>query len=195
MKRWLALAGVLCVGAGVCFYLWFHDRGEKPPAKSVDAPETVAVAPASQKVVAPRPTVAVPQTNEPAPAPLPGAVPDLPKLRMAANPTNWPKSGPQGLPPDIVLRNAKAAVTQYGSMFKGNPVGTNPEITASLNGNNPKQVKFISLESGLQINEKGEMVDPWGTPFFFHQLSARDMEIRSAGPDKVMWTDDDLVVH
>jgi hypothetical protein len=54
-------------------------------------------------------------------------------------------------------------------------------------------VKFIRPDSGLRINEKGELVDAWGTPFFFHQLSGSEMEIRSAGPDKVMWTDDDLV--
>ena len=37
-------------------------------------------------------------------------------------------------------------------------------------------------------------VDPWGTPYFFHQLSSTEMEIRSAGPDKRLWTDDDVVV-
>jgi hypothetical protein len=45
----------------------------------------------------------------------------------------------------------------------------------------------------LRINGKGELVDYWGTPFFFHQLSGTEMEIHSAGPDKVMWTADDLV--
>jgi len=38
------------------------------------------------------------------------------------------------------------------------------------------------------------LVDAWGTPYFFHQLAAMEMEIRSAGPDKVMWTADDLVI-
>ena len=193
MRRGVALALVFCVGAGVCFYLWFRNRGDQPQVGAGPVQDAASVSPTVQKVAAPR--MAVPPTNEAASAPLPGAVPELPKPRIAAIPTNWPKAGPLGLPPDIVLRNARAAVTQYGSMFKGNPVGTNPEITAALNGNNPKQVKFISPESGLQINDKGEMVDPWGTPFFFHQLSARDMEVRSAGPDKVMWTGDDLVTH
>ena len=80
-------------------------------------------------------------------------------------------------------------------MFHGNPVGNNAEITSSLNGSNPKQVKFIGAESGLQINDQGELVDPWGTPFFFHQRSAKEMEVRSAGPDKIMWTADDLVAR
>ena len=87
------------------------------------------------------------------------------------------------------------AVRQYGQMFGGNPVGTNPEITAALSGNNPKGINFIKAEDGMRINGNGELVDPWGTPYFFHQLSGTDMEIHSAGPDRIMWTPDDLVAH
>ena len=46
----------------------------------------------------------------------------------------------------------------------------------------------------MRINSQGELIDPWGTPYFFHQLSGTEMEIHSAGPDKVMWTQDDLVI-
>ena len=93
------------------------------------------------------------------------------------------------------MENARAVFRQYSALFNGNPVGTNPEITAALNGGNAKQAKFIREADGLRINEQGELIDPWGTPFFFHQLSAREMEIHSAGPDKVMWTADDLVIR
>ena len=95
--------------------------------------------------------------------------------------------------PATVLSNMRIAIRQYGSRFGGNPVGTNPEITKALNGDNPKEVRFLSEESGLRINARGELVDYWGTPFFFHQLSGTEMEIRSAGADRVMWTPDDLV--
>ena len=95
--------------------------------------------------------------------------------------------------PEIVLSNMRIVFKQYASRFGGNPVGTNEEITRALNGENPRQVRFINEESGLRINGRGELVDYWGTPFFFHQLSGREMEIHSAGPDKVMWTADDLV--
>ena len=80
-------------------------------------------------------------------------------------------------------------------MFGGNPVGVNSEITSALNGNNPKKINFIDPQAGMRINANGELVDAWGTPFFFHQLSGTDMEIRSAGPDKKMWTIDDLVTR
>jgi hypothetical protein len=78
-------------------------------------------------------------------------------------------------------------------MFDGNPIGTNLEITQALNGENPREAKFLSPEKGLRTNAKGELIDSWGTPYFFHQLSGKEMEIRSAGPDRIMWTADDLV--
>jgi hypothetical protein len=98
------------------------------------------------------------------------------------------------LPPDIVLRNVRRAVHQYGEMFGGNPVGTNPEITAQLRGDNPRHINFINADTGARIDAGGELVDTWGTPYFFHQISGTEMEIHSAGPDKIMWTSDDLVV-
>jgi len=89
----------------------------------------------------------------------------------------------------------RTAVLSYGHTFGGNPVGTNPEITSALNGDNPKQIKFLQPDAGMRINGNGELVDNWGTPFFFHQLSGSQTEIRSAGPDRKMWTSDDLVIE
>jgi len=97
------------------------------------------------------------------------------------------------LEPIVVLDALRVTVRQYGSMFGGNPVGVNSEITSQLNGNNPKQANFIRPEAGMRINAQGELVDPWGTPYFFHQISGTEMEIHSAGPDRKMWTSDDLV--
>ena len=77
-------------------------------------------------------------------------------------------------------------------MFGGNPVGTNVEITRALNGDNPRHVHFLD---GARLNDQGELIDDWGTPYFFHQLSGQQTEIRSAGPDKQMWTSDDLVIR
>ncbi|HEY3856930.1 MAG TPA: hypothetical protein VGO67_21300 [Verrucomicrobiae bacterium] len=98
------------------------------------------------------------------------------------------------LPPEALLQNVQRAIHQYSEAFGGNPVGTNPEITSQLNGDNPKHMNFVTAEAGMIINADGAMVDSWGTPLFFHQVSASEMEIHSAGPDKVMWTSDDLVV-
>jgi len=84
-------------------------------------------------------------------------------------------------------------IRQYGARFGGNPVGSNPEITRQLSGGNPRHINFLNADAGMRVNENGELVDPWGKPYFFHQLSGQEMEIRSAGPDGIMWTPDDLV--
>ena len=75
----------------------------------------------------------------------------------------------------------------------GNPVGTNAEITSALTGHNPLRLSLIPRDHPA-INQAGELCDRWGTPFFFHAESASRMEIRSAGADRKMWNDDDVVL-
>jgi hypothetical protein len=76
---------------------------------------------------------------------------------------------------------------------EGNPVGSNAEITASLQGRNAAGVVLLP-RAHPAVNVDGELCDRWGTPFFFHAESARRMEVRSAGPDRRLWTDDDVVL-
>ncbi|MFO1447543.1 MAG: hypothetical protein U1F61_05255 [Opitutaceae bacterium] len=76
---------------------------------------------------------------------------------------------------------------------QGNPWGENRDITASLTGNNPRSIALLPRRLPA-INAAGELVDRWGTPYFFHQLSGTSMEIRSAGPDRVLHTRDDVVL-
>lgn len=73
-----------------------------------------------------------------------------------------------------------------------NPVGTNAEIMQSMMGGNPKNAQLGPPE-GQRLNAEGELLDPWGTPYFFHQLAKDHMEIFSAGPDRRRGTGDDLV--
>lgn len=101
---------------------------------------------------------------------------------------------PADLGPVTVLENHRTAFRQYALKFGGNPVGDNAEITAALRGQNPRQSVFLTVRDGLRVNSEGQAVDAWGTPYFFHQLSRTEMEIRSAGPDHRMWTADDLVL-
>lgn len=83
------------------------------------------------------------------------------------------------------------ALRDYRLALSQNPTGTNAEITACLMGNNLKQTRF-EIPEGSRV-ENGEMCDFWGTPYFFHQIDALTMEIRSAGPDRQMWTGDDIL--
>ena len=135
---------------------------------------------------------------EPEPEPeLPAAVAPLPTPRRSAAAEESP-AGPgvatsdTSLTPTTVIENMRSALRQYHARFRENPVGDNVEITRLLSGENPRQAVFIQPEEGLRVNSQGQLIDNWGTPFFFHSLSRNEMEIRSAGPDRRMWTTDDL---
>jgi hypothetical protein len=75
----------------------------------------------------------------------------------------------------------------------GNPVGNNQDIVRSLVGNNPKGIIFLQPNNPA-INKNGDLCDRFGHPFFFHAKSGTQMEIRSAGPDGIMFTKDDVFI-
>jgi hypothetical protein len=92
------------------------------------------------------------------------------------------------------LRIIDGIFIAYRSALRtGNPIGENAEITAALCGRNKLGFAFIPADNPA-INRKGELCDRWGTPYFFHQASGERMELRSAGPDRKLWTADDEVL-
>jgi hypothetical protein len=184
MKRsWLA-AAVIC-GAGAVLYLML---GAAPRVEPSGKPGAGAINGAV--ILAERPAPPAEPNAPTGAAALFPADHSAPVESKAAAPA---KAGAE-LPPATVVEHVRRVVTQYNSMLGENPVGTNLEITRALLGKNPKRINFLGDESD-HINAQGEWVDPWGTPYFFHQLSARQMEVRSAGPDRIMWTADDLVAR
>ena len=72
------------------------------------------------------------------------------------------------------------------------PTGTNREITQALNQKTQSGLPYIPANHPA-INADGELIDRWQTPYFFHAQSSQKMEIHSAGPDREMFTTDDLV--
>jgi hypothetical protein len=77
----------------------------------------------------------------------------------------------------------------------GNPVGENMDITAAITGtadpNRPGRV-FPPLHNAIR---GGLLVDRWGSPLWFHPENAFKMVIRSAGPDKSLFTPDDVILE
>lgn len=91
---------------------------------------------------------------------------------------------------DIQVLNELFA--NYRLVLGGNPVGSdNPEIVAQLIGKNAKQLVLIA-PSHPSLTEQGELLDRWGTPYYFHPLARDQMDIRSAGSDGKLWTRDDV---
>lgn len=93
------------------------------------------------------------------------------------------------------LKLVNSVLQRFWLLFK-NPdllrVGSNEEILQSLTGNNPDGIHFISPENDF-IDAQGRLTDRWGTPLFFHSESLTRIEIRSAGPDQTLFTEDDAV--
>ena len=179
--------------------LWFFvPRGPKVVAQSATTrpSDSTQVFPASQSPASAE-TESHTETIEESPTPVRSeavlAAPRTASLAALAELPEGPEAGP-GLTPFTVLENMRTVFRQYSQRFGGNPVGNNREITAALNGANPGHAILMNPEDGMQINGSGELVDNWGTPFFFHQLSRTEMEIRSAGPDRKLWNSDDLVL-
>lgn len=192
MRRWVFLLTGVAIGIVVTLFFFKHQAGQSAaPAKS-SADQNAAVA----KVLANQSsnTVAIIDSNF-------AHVQQRPVNLGPAVAVSIPPAGPPSplqftnFEPALVLQNMSRAIHQYGEMFGGNPVGNNQEIASQLGGKNPRHINFVTAEAGMSVNGNGELVDPWGTPYFFHQISGSDTEIHSAGPDKIMWTADDIVVH
>lgn len=116
------------------------------------------------------------------------ASPLRPERSTLADELNAPGSDVQR---DLRLVTEIVATFRTNFLQTGNPTGTSAEITSALTGKNQLRLALIPPDHPA-INRDGELCDRWGTPFFFHAESASRMEIRSAGPDRKMWTEDDV---
>jgi len=191
MKRWWLTFLLLLLAA--TFY-WVYRSAPKSAAPPANA--EVAAAPNPPKTTVPA-SRAAPEPHavaslESASAPSSGSTPTSNATVAAPAQVEPLPTELANIAPETALENMRTVIRQYGSMFAGNPVGTNPEITEALQGQNPKHINFLKSD-GNRVNSRGELVDVWGTPYFFHQISGSEMEIRSAGPDRIMYTADDLV--
>jgi len=82
--------------------------------------------------------------------------------------------------------NLILGIQQYKEFAGSYPTGNNAAIARSLLGRGEKKVLILSVRKS-DMNDKGEILDPWGTPLQFY-FSHNEVLIRSAGPNKV-WED------
>jgi hypothetical protein len=80
------------------------------------------------------------------------------------------------------VENLFAGLQKYKEYVGSYPVGSNAEVVKALKGANPKSV-IILVGRKNEINEKGEFVDPWGTPMKIY-FSDNGVLVRSAGPNR-----------
>mgnify|MGYP003336162670 CR=1 FL=1 len=75
------------------------------------------------------------------------------------------------------------AFHKYKQIVGKYPSGSNAEIAKSIReGNNEKKLMIMAVKDS-QLNAKGEIVDPWGTPLKIY-FAQNEVLIRSAGPNK-----------
>ncbi|MGA2659263.1 MAG: hypothetical protein ABSH34_17305 [Verrucomicrobiota bacterium] len=88
---------------------------------------------------------------------------------------------------NVVADNLILSLQQYREFVGSYPTGNNASITKDLLGRGEKKVVILSARNHSEVNEKGEIVDPWGTPLQFY-FSDTEVLIRSAGPNRI-WED------
>lgn len=72
---------------------------------------------------------------------------------------------------------------QYKEFVGSYPAGTLSDISKALTGQTEKKVLILVMRKS-ELNTKGEIVDPWGTPIQVY-FSQNGILIRSAGPNRV----------
>lgn len=80
------------------------------------------------------------------------------------------------------MENLFAGLQKYKEYVGSYPVGSNADVVKALKGANPKSV-IILVGRKNELNEKGEFVDPWGTPMRIY-FSDVGVLVRSAGPNR-----------
>jgi hypothetical protein len=99
-------------------------------------------------------------------------------------------------PPIEDLRKLHRVLTGYFSVIKDasrNPIGGNADLAAALRGENPNRTVFVHPGHAV-FSPDGLLRDRWDSPVIVHPEGWRRIELRSAGPDKMPFTGDDLVL-
>lgn len=71
------------------------------------------------------------------------------------------------------------------------PLSANEEWSATLLGKRPSSPAWLSENAPL-FDEKKRLIDRWQSPLHFHAIGRQQWEVRSPGPDKILFTNDDL---
>ena len=111
--------------------------------------------------------------------------------------THHPQAGVLAAHDGTIQSDLEALMLMFSDLRSltktGNPSGNNREITAFLTGSNPQHLALLP-PAHPRLSPAGELLDRYGSPYFFHNLSAEWIEIRSAGPDGKLHSADDVTV-
>jgi hypothetical protein len=94
------------------------------------------------------------------------------------------------------LSQVQTAVLCYLTEYNVYPAATNNAafvkiLTGATKVQNSRGIEFLSIKPS-DMNAKGELLDPWGTPLQLSLTPSGKLQARSAGPDKTIGTADDI---
>ncbi len=170
-KSRLALATAFLVLLIAAYFLW---KPRVPPAAPPSPPPAETIPPG----------IVVTETTHAAPLPAPFSAPG--DAQLAGYGTGDPAGD---------LRLLSRSITDFLIVAKRAtdfPLSANEEWSAALRGLRPGSAPWISGKSPL-LDARNRLIDRWGTPLHFHALGAKRWQLRSAGPDRQLFTADDLL--
>jgi len=101
----------------------------------------------------------------------------------------------EGSSPSDDLAVLQMLVTDYRRVHSVVPPAVNSqELARLLMGENPTRSRFLPPDCPA-LDDEGQLLDRWGTPLSVHLVSDRQIELRSAGPDRTLWNEDDILVN
>jgi len=181
MKKYVYLFGVI-LAMGILFLCLFYVPARKiqdvATQKSRNAKQPPAAKPV-ESITPARIAMTAPKAEELAPIhyhPMADAI------------------GRPGFPPEKEIAAVMQFFQIYRQEFGGFPAGEgNAQFMNALRGNNPTKLPIFPL-THPRLDPKGNLLDPWGKPYVFHAVSRDRLEIRSSGPDREIFTADDLTL-
>jgi hypothetical protein len=101
-------------------------------------------------------------------------------------------------PPRHDLELVSRLLHSYRALVKrhtAKPIGGNADLIDALLGDNPAKQVFLPPDfAHLCPAPDPELLDRWGTPLIVHPIASDRFELRSAGPDKRPYNDDDVLL-
>ena len=82
----------------------------------------------------------------------------------------------------VDVENLFVALQKYKERVGTYPTGSNSDVANALSGKNTRGV-IVVVSNRIPTNEKGEFVDPWGTPLTIY-FAGNSVLVRSAGPNR-----------
>ena len=77
------------------------------------------------------------------------------------------------------------------SASERDPIGFNEDLARALTKKDV--LGEAAIPDGHPVLRNGQLIDRWGSPWHVHPLASDLIQLRSAGPDRKLFTADDLV--